>query len=73
MLFRRPRHRCVAQPFALAVLRLVLIVAGASLALVLTSSAVFTFLAVAVGIGSFAAGLLIVTWSRFDRPTRSPS
>jgi putative MATE family efflux protein len=57
----------VAQPFALAVLRWVVIVAGAWLALALTGSALLAFVAVAVGIGSFAAGLLVVTWSRFNR------
>jgi putative MATE family efflux protein len=55
----------VAQPFALAALRLVLIVAGAWLALALTSSAAVAFVAVAVGIASFAVGLLVVTWRRF--------
>ena len=58
----------VAQPFALAALRLVLIVAGAWLALALTSSAVVAFVAVAVGIASFAVGLLVVTWRRFSCP-----
>jgi putative MATE family efflux protein len=57
----------VAQPFALAVLRWVVIVAGAWLALALTGSALLAFVGVAVGIGSFAAGLLVVTWSRFNR------
>ena len=57
----------VSQPFALAVLRLILIVAGAWLALAFTDRAVLAFAAVAVGIGSFAVGLLPVTWVRFRR------
>ncbi|MNR58858.1 hypothetical protein D3C85_1799660 [compost metagenome] len=57
----------MAQPFALAALRLVLIVAGAWLALTLTGSAVLAFTAVAVGIGVFAVGLLAVMRVRFSQ------
>jgi Na+-driven multidrug efflux pump len=57
----------VAEAFALALLRLLLIVGGAWLALTVTSSALLAFVAVAVGIGSFAVGLLLVTWLRFNR------
>jgi Na+-driven multidrug efflux pump len=55
----------VAGPFALAVLRLVLIVVGAWLALSLASSAVMAFVAVAVGIALFGVGLLAVMRARF--------
>src|SRR4029453_15035859 len=41
----------VGQPFALAALRLVLIVAGGWLALMLTDSVILAFAAVAIGIG----------------------
>ena len=58
----------VAQPFALAALRLVLIVAGAWLALMLTGSAALAFAAVAFGIALFAIGLLSAMRSRFRRP-----
>jgi hypothetical protein len=57
----------VGQPFALATLRLVLIVAGAWLALTLTGSITLAFAAVAIGIGTFAAGLLAVMRSHFNR------
>ena len=55
----------VAQPFALAVLRLALIVGGAWLALSLTGSATMAFLAVTLGIGVFAVALLAVMRARF--------
>ena len=57
----------VGETFALAMLRLLLVVSGAWLALALTGSAALAFAAVAIGIASFAVGLLIVTWVRFDR------
>ncbi len=46
--------------------RLALVLAGAWLALTLTVSAVRAFAAVTVG--TFAVGLLIATWRRFNRP-----
>jgi putative MATE family efflux protein len=55
----------VGRPFALAVMRLALIVAGAWLALFVTGSAAAAFAAVAVGIASFALGLLAVMRTRF--------
>jgi hypothetical protein len=57
----------VGQPFALAALRLVLIVGGAWLALALTGSATLAFAAVAVGIALFGAGLLAAMRTRFRR------
>jgi Na+-driven multidrug efflux pump len=57
----------VGQPFALAFLRLALIVVGAWLALTLTRSITLAFAAVAIGIGTFAAGLLAVMRSQFNR------
>ena len=57
----------VGQPFALAALRLVLIVGGAWLALALTGSATLAFAAVAVGISLFGAGLLAAMRTRFRR------
>jgi Na+-driven multidrug efflux pump len=58
----------VGWPFALAALRLVLIVGGAWLALMLTGGAGAAFAMVAVGIASFAIGLLIAMRARFRRP-----
>jgi putative MATE family efflux protein len=57
----------VGKPFALAALRLVLIVGGAWLALALTGSVMLAFAAVAVGIASFALGLLAVMRTKFRR------
>jgi hypothetical protein len=57
----------VGQPFALAALRLVLIVGGAWLGLTLTGSAAVTFAMVAVGIATFAIGLLVAMRARFRR------
>jgi Na+-driven multidrug efflux pump len=57
----------VGWPFALAALRLVLIVGGAWLALTLTGSAAAAFAMVAVGIATFAIGLLIAMRARFRR------
>ena len=50
----------VGQPFALAALRLALIVAGAWLALALTVASPWRLLAMAIGIATFAAGVLAV-------------
>ena len=55
----------VGWPFALAALRLVLIVVGAWLALTLTGGAGSVFAMVAVGIASFAGGLFITMRARF--------
>ena len=60
----------VGQPFALAALRLVLVVVGAWLALLVTGSAAIAFVAVAVGIAVFGAGLLIAMRVRFRRLAR---
>ena len=57
----------VGWPFALAALRLLLIVSGAWLALMLTGDAGAPFAIVAVGIASFAVGLLIAMRARFRR------
>jgi Na+-driven multidrug efflux pump len=57
----------VGWPFALAALRLVLIVGGAWLALMLTGGAGAAFAMVAVGIASFAVGLLVAMRARFRR------
>lgn len=57
----------VGQPFALAALRLVLIVGGAWLALSFTGSVTLAFAAVAIGIGLFAVGLLVVMRRQFIR------
>jgi hypothetical protein len=53
----------------LAVLRLVLIVVGAWLALTLIGAAGTAFAMVAAGIASFAVGLLIAMRARFRRLT----
>ena len=58
----------VGKPFALAAMRLLLIVTGAWLALALTGSAVLAFIAVAMGIALFAVGLLAVTRIWFSPP-----
>ena len=57
----------VGGPFALAAVRLVLIVGGSWLALSLTGSAVLAFSATAAGIAFFGASLLATMRSRFDR------
>jgi Na+-driven multidrug efflux pump len=57
----------VGQPFALAALRLVLIVASSGLAMSLSASALLPFAAVAVGIASFGIGMLIVTCVKLQR------
>ena len=57
----------VGQPFALAALRLALIVAGAWLALALTGSITLAFAAMAIGIATFAAGVLAVMRIQFKR------
>ena len=57
----------VGRPFALAALRLVLIVGGAWLALLVTGSAAMAFAMVAVGIAAFGVGLLIAMRARFRR------
>jgi Na+-driven multidrug efflux pump len=57
----------VGQPFAVAILRLVLIVAGSWLAMSLSASALPSFVAVAIGIGSFGVGMVIVTRMKLHR------
>jgi hypothetical protein len=57
----------VSGPFLLAAVRLVLIVGGGWFALSLTGSAVVAFIAIAIGIAFFGAGLLMVTRARFRR------
>ena len=57
----------VGQPFAIATLRLILIVGGSWLAMSLSASALPAFVAVAVGIASFAFGMLIVTRVKLQR------
>lgn len=48
-------------------MRLVLIIGGAWLALTLTGSVTLAFAAIAVGIGSFAVGLLMVMRTKLSR------